>query len=137
MNQSNRITELQPVQVSVGISGAVHSISKECFILIKILKGSILSAFWRNFAYPIYGSWPEQRRIEFSLQISLQIYENSSKKGTLNLKIVVKHPKRNEPSSSRGESYSPTVIHPVHAVLDESENQFERSEEHTSELQSH
>ena len=30
VNQSNRITELQPVQVSVGISGAVHSISKEC-----------------------------------------------------------------------------------------------------------
>lgn len=40
----------------------------------------------------------------------------------------MKHPKRNEPSSSRGESYSPTVIHPVHAVLDESENQFESIE---------
>ena len=45
-----------------------------------------------------------------------------------NFKLVVKHPKRNEPSSSRGESYSPTVIHPVHAVLDESENQFESIE---------
>ena len=46
----------------------------------------------------------------------------------MNLKLVLKHPKRNEPSSSRGESYSPTVIHPVHAVLDESENQFESIE---------
>ena len=46
----------------------------------------------------------------------------------LNFKLVVKYPKRNEPSSSRGESYSPTVIHPVHAVLDESENQFESIE---------
>ena len=41
---------------------------------------------------------------------------------------MMKHHKRNEPSSSRGESYSPTVIHPVHAVLDESENQFESIE---------
>jgi len=55
--------------------------------------------------------------LEFLLELSL-----------LNFKLVVKYPKRNEPSSSRGESYSPTVIHPVHAVLDESENQFESIE---------
>ena len=42
--------------------------------------------------------------------------------------IFMQHHKRNEPSSSRGESYSPTVIHPVHAVLDDSENQFESIE---------
>ena len=46
----------------------------------------------------------------------------------IDITILMKHHKRNEPSSSRGESYSPTVIHPVHAVLDESENQFESIE---------
>ena len=47
-------------------------------------------------------------------------------------KPIVKQPKRNEPSSSRGESYSPTVIHPVHAVLDESENQPSHADPHAA-----